>query len=384
MPIGVTKEVQELNDKLVKELVGPEVMDPMNKIGWGHGAPPAPQRETTSPSEGAQTVVTESAKPGQPEAPATTPTTPVAANTPDLLAQLESTKDANGLYLGKYKTKEEAIKGVGHAVTMAKESFRQRDVAREEMEKLRRENELLRQQPPANAGVSQSSNVPVVSRAAVDTAKNKLASVLKAIAEDGGTLDGENATRMLEAQSELARAEALYAFAETSQKTSAESESWRKADEYMKQHHPDSLNFVDEIGVHIDSDPLLQEAVAALVGAGKREKASELAWTSYQRAAQLATTTAVVTDAATKEAQLAAGGQVRQELVEQARKDAGIVSGSAGGQGAHEKPQSGPSIEEVDNLRTAMRREGMTPGTAAGQAFRRLFIPLDPAYFPNG
>lgn len=378
MPIGVTKEVQELNDKLVKELVGPEVLAPMEKIGWGHGAPPAPVRETTPPAEGAQTGQPAPAATGQPPAPVATPKEPVAANTPELLSQLEEMKDpTTGLYFGKYKTPQEAIKGVGHAVTMAKDAFKQRDAARAENVTLRSENDKLRLQPPANAGVSQPS-APAVSRTAVDNAKAKLANVLKAIAEDGGTLDGENASRMLEAQSELSRAEAEYTFAANTQATTADAQAWKNADAYMKEHYPDSLNFVDEIGVHIDSDPLLQEAVAALVNANKREKASELAWKSYKQAAQLATDSAAATDAATKEQQLAAGQQVRQELVDQARKDAGIVGGSAGGAGAHEKPPSGPSPEEAENMRNAMRREGMTPGTAAGAAFRRAFI-LDPA-----
>jgi hypothetical protein len=375
MSMSRTKEEQELNERLIKELVGPQVMEPMEALKWGHGAPPAPTVGTTPPAEGAQ-VDAQGTTPasGQP-AVGSSPATTTTANTPDLLAQMESLRDAGGKILGKYLTPQDAIKGVGHAVTMAKDAFGKRDAAEQEVTRLRNELNTLRTQPPATPAGAPVSASPQLSRTEVDAARNKLSSLLLSIAKDDGILDESRAQLLADAQIELSEVQARFALAESTHNQRVENARWSEADAYMEQHHPESLNFVDEISLHVQSDPLLQDIVAALAAQGKEGKASEAAWKSYQQHVNLQTTTALVTDATTKEATLAAGEQVRKELVDNARKDAGIISGSAGGQGTHERPQTDMSSEERAILQEQMRREGGTPGTAAGAAFRRALLP---------
>jgi len=389
MSLGQSNEERALTTLLANTLIQEEVMNPMNSIGWGHGSPPAPGFGTTPTPEGAQPLVIPAQTPpvsGQP-----TPQTPVlpqqitpgTANTPELISQMESLREANGKILGKYNTPEEAIKGVGHAVTMAKAAFQQRDLAEAEVLRLRTEN-LNRPQPVSSPETVHQPFVSTpVSHVGIDAAKAKLAEVLASVVENGGILDVEHATALSNAQSELSIAAAKFAQAETSHALNAERALWNHADDYMKKNHPDSMNFVDEIGLHIDSEPLLQEAVAALVAQGKADKASELAWTSYRRSAQLTAVSTATATAQHTENVLNANEQVRQELVDAARKQAGVLTSSAGGHGVHATPAGSSSQEQIAAYTDAMRREGMTPGTSSGQAFRELVIgpSLDPRYF---
>ncbi len=382
MSMARTQEEQELINHLRETLVQKEVMEPMEKMQWGHGTPPAPVVGTTPPPEGAQAVTqgttTPPGQPGSVSAPASTAT----ANTPDLLAQMEALRDpTTGLILNKYKDGLSAIKGVGHAVEMAKDSFKKRDEAVQEASRLRTELETLRTQSPATPAGAPVSSTPQLSRAELDAARNKLSSVLLSIAKDDGILDESRAQALANAQSELTEAQSRYTLAESSHARNVENSRWSKADSYMAEKHPESLNFVDEISLYLQTDPLLQEAVAALAASEKEEKASELAWISYKNHVNIQTTNSAVADAVTKEATLAAGEQVRKELVDNARKDAGIVTGSAGGQGAHTRPQTSMSPEETAILQEQMRREGGTPGTAAGAAFRRALLPDVYAHF---
>jgi hypothetical protein len=84
---------------------------------------------------------------------------------------------------------------------------------------------------------------------------------------------------------------------------------------------------------------------------------------------------------------LAAKEQARQEALVQARKDAGVVTGSAGGSGVHQGSDSAASSQaEIDQYRNQMRLEGDAPGSPAAARFRHLIIgkDLDPTLFPRG
>lgn len=390
MSIGRTKEEQELNDRLVRGLVVKEVFEPMSKIGWGHGTPPPPDYSgQPAPAEGAPAApqVPAAQKQGGPPA-AASPAKPDAgkADTPpsDLNALYESLRDPEtGLIARKYKTVEEAIKGSVHLVHMAKQAFSERDEAVKKLQSIG----VLRHTPePSAPAAPPASAATVPSRDRLDAAQANLDAVLSKIADEGGVLDGDANRELSKAQRELAEAAAAV-HVETTRNSQVEREdadrrAWAQVDQYMTDKYPDSTKFSEEVALHVESDPLLQSAVKALLDRGDKLKATELAWTSFERAHRDAVSQAKLQTDAQKEEDLTARGQVRKEVVDNARKDAGIVTGSAGGGGMHENPNAGStSPEEIERLRDAMRREGDAPGSAAAMRFRRAIIPLDPNIF---
>jgi len=402
MSIGRNREEQELTKLLASTLVAKEVLEPMQKIGWGHGSPPAPDYGTTPKVEGAApapaaTTTPAATQAGQPApaAPAAK-VEPAAAATPsapeaiDITAVMESLRDANGMILGKYKTVPEAIKGAGHVVTMAKQAFTERAAALAEAERLRAENLTLRTSPAASPAAVPvpTRTVQAPSRAAVDAAQGKLDAVLSSIKEDGGVLDADSVERLSKTQRDMAEAMAKYAVDEAlsgrDAATEQERASWLAVDEFMKSNHPESLQFADEIGLHLASDPLLSQAVGALVAQGKKNEASALAWKSLKQAMDAGVFATTKAAAEAKEVDLAAKEQARQEAVAKARIDAGVVTGSAGGQGIHLGGEAaGTSREEIEAARSQMRLEGDAPGSPAAVRFRHLIIGqhLDPSIF---
>jgi hypothetical protein len=398
MSIGMNRAEQELTKRLVESIVIPEVLRPMDKIGWSHGTPPPPDYTTTVPTEGAPApapaapAALGSGQPA-PAAPAPVPAAaaPAKADAPgfeEIVATLESLRDANGLIGGKYKTIPEAFKGMGHLANMAKQSFQERDAALKQIAGIQ---ELgSRPQPvasPAAAPAAPPSSL-VASRAALATAKTKLDTVLANLEGDGNVVDAETLRKVGDAQREVAELAADVRVQENFHQRESAQEAdrarWTAVDEFMNKNHPESLKHADEIGLHIQSDPVLQEAVAALVASGKELQASVLAWQSYSRAVSDGSMAVAKVEAENKEVDLAAKEQVRQEALARARADAGVVKGSAGGQGIHENNNAtGASREEIAALQNQMRMEGDAPGSPAAARFRHLIIGrhLDPALF---
>lgn len=380
------KTVQELVRHLADTLVENEVMNPMDQISWGHGTPPPPKAADNPPvSGGAPPAV---APPPTPNTVETTSTpgqqAPVAApaktDAPlDLVATLESLRDpVTGLIMGKYKDVPAALQGAGHLASMAKQSFVERDAAVRETARLNVEIEKLHQTPPAvsPAAVPTLPAVGAQSRDALKQAQESYELVLRNIAEEGGLLDEDATKKLSAAQRELARAEAKAAVEETLLQrdgaVSAEQAKWDAVNEYMERTHPDSKQFADEIGLYVQSQPLVQEAVAALVAQGKEQKAAELAWVEFDSARTNGTLAATLTAAANKQIQLEAGDQVRREAIDAARKDAGIPGTSAGG--VHERTDTAPSRDEIAAAAAAMRAYGSQPGNPAAARWRELTI----------
>lgn len=402
MPLGNSASEQDLIKHLAETLVEREVMEPMNKIGWSHASPPPPEHGTTPSPEGAPTAdPSKQPQPtsGQPAPPAVPDAKPNSAGTgtPPTNASgfnIEDFKDpTTGLYFGKYKTPNEALNGLGHLADMAKTSFKQRDAALQEVARINAEMDKLRTQSVSSPGtVPNTVTVIPATRADADRARAALDKVLAELVEEGGVLDEDSAKRLAAAQSELSRCEAKVAteeaLASREQAARVNEAKWAAVDQYMKNNYPDALNFTEEIGLFIQTNPLLQEAIAALTAQGKEIKASELAWTEYKKFSDTNSADVLRTAAVDKEQDLTAREQVRSELVDQARKDAGIVTGSSGGQGVHSTPAaSGPSREEIEAAAAEMRRTGEAPGTPGAARFRDLIIGrfLDDSVFgPRG
>lgn len=389
MSIGRNREEQEITALLARTLVAKEVLEPMGKIGWSHGTPPPPVADgQPAASEGAPTLPP--AQPtGQP-VPAPAPESSVKTDPPvvDLTALYESLRDPEtGLIGKKYKTVEDAIKGSVHLVQMAKQSFTERDEALRQL----REVEQRGQTSAAVSSPAVPTTNPAVdaSRASVAQAQADLDKVLAKIDENDGVLGGELAREYSEANNRLAVATAQASMLEArdvlSAKDVAEKAEWSRVDQYMAEKYPNSTRFSEEVALNMESDPLLLSAVKALLAQNTfdaKRQATELAWTAFERSHGAQLSAEERKTAEEKEADLAAREQVRQEQLAKARKDAGIVTGSAGGSGTHENTNAaGASREELEHLRARMRAEGDTPGSAAAAAYRRAIIPLDPTIF---
>ena len=385
MAIGNNRAEQELNKLLAATLVQKEVIEPMEKIGWSHATPPAADYGTTPQTGGAPAPKATPAAPvgadGQPVKPTEgAPATPGAkADTPFSFNIEDFKNPVTGKYFDKYDSPAEAMKGLGHLANMAKTSFSERDAALARENALKAEMEKLRS-TPATSPVAAPTPVPntMASRAAVDKAREAYEKVLSDVADDGGVINTENAKRLAEAQGELSQASARFALAESQEQarraTDTENARWSKVNEYMDSKYPKASQFATEIGLHVQTDPLLAKAVAAMVAQGNEIEASELAWLSYERAVLTTQNAETVKQATEVEADLEARGQVRQDLKERALKDAGVVVGSPGGAGVHQNPNQASSAEEIERLAQLMKRSGEAPGTPAAAAWRHAVI----------
>jgi len=377
--------VNELVRHLADTLVTDEVMKPMEEIGWNEGTPPAPkfadnpQAGEAPPSAALGTTQSSQGQP-LPAAPVTVPAAKTDAPQ-DVNAMYESMREANGLILGKYPTVADAIKGVGHAVSMAKSAFSQRDQLQKDLDRLSEELKQVRQTPPAASPVAAPSQSLVRGVPSQDTyvkAQANYDAVLSQIVADGGILDSENVLKLSAAQRELSESAASYA-AEKSllQKDAAgqaENEKWSAVDAYMDERYPDAKNFSDEIALFVQSDPLIAEAISAFAAKGKEKEATEFAWKQFNLSRGVATTIDKQAADQVKEIHLQAADQVRKEAVAQARMDAGVMTTSA--TGAHEAPAA-PSRAEIEAAAAAMRAYGIQPGNPGAARWRELTIGKD-------
>jgi hypothetical protein len=426
MELGRSRAEVELTKKLAATLVQKEVMEPMAAMGWRHGTPPTPEQAalhiakraeadgatpeqiaaflaergvTTSLPAGGQPVRTEGApapattpaapvKSGQPAPTAASPapTTPAKTDSPDLeaarnvLSLMESLRDpATGKIMGKYDDVAGALKGAGHLANMAKSALGRAEAAEAALGKTPAPVAASPVTAPVTAAAPRTFTP--ASRADVDAAQERLDAVLSKVTENGGVLDADSARALSKATRELSKAEAA-AVVEDSRRasvhaTGVEKDKWDGVNEYMLNKYPDSANFSDEVGLHTRSNPLLAEAVMALVAQGREQRAAELAWTEFDKSRGGTGQPVVLTraEAEVKESDLAAREQVRKEQRDAALKDAGIVHGSAGGSSAVETPGvTGPSQDEISRYADQMRREGEAPGSAAAARWRHAVI----------
>lgn len=418
--LGNSREEVELTKKLAATLVKSEVIEPMNAIGWGHGAPPSPEmiaaykasQEKNSPpvagqpapGTGAPAASPAPAAPpasGQPAAPVAASPAPTVAKTdapPDLAAAqnllgvMESLRDANGLIMGKYKTVDDALKGAGHLANMAKSALGRAEAADAA---LRAAAPAPLATPPAAAPAAVPVSKPFVpaSRPELEAARANLDLVLSKIAEDGGILSGDHAKSLSAAQRELSKQEARALVDEDRERsqhaTSSETEKWSAISAYMDSKYPEAKNFTDEVGLFVRSNPLLAEAIDALVAQGRDQRAIELSWIEYDKSrGGSGLPNMSRAEAEVKEADLQAREQVRKELRDAALKDAGIVQGSAGGAGVHENVGSaGSSQDEINAYADGMRRTGEALGGVDAARWRHAVIGrfLPPGLFgPQG
>jgi hypothetical protein len=304
------------------------------------------------------------------------PNAEAAAN---LLATFESLKDANGKYMGKYTTVEEALRGAGHLANMAKSALRRA----EEAEKLSTAQPGTPVAAPPAVVPTAAPAKPFVSpsHANLELAKARLDKVLSKVNESG--FDGDSAREYAEATREVAREEAravaVDAQARETYERETESARWEATNRYMAEKYPESQNVSDdEFNLFLRLNPLLVEAMSALRTNGREARAAELGYTEFVKArGEVPVVPGTPSRAAAERAEedLNQREQVRKELRDQALRDAGIVHGSAGGSSSAETPGIvGPSQDDINSAATRMRREGEAPGSQSAAEWRHMTI----------
>lgn len=300
---------------------------------------------------------------GQPAAPSATSAQPKALTTAqEGEIDWESTKAANGLYLGKYPTKAEAVKGVAHTVAMAKVAFTRADEIERRNAELVREVQELRTRPAVTpAAAPQASPEPAPSRGTEKVANAKLDAVLSKLQENGN-LDAEDLGNLVSAISEHSYVEARKAAREEMESRTAaaqaEADRWGKVEAHMAEKHPESVNFTDELALYIKTHPMIAAGVKALIAQDRHEEATEEAWNMYAQENKVSrpfVPAPATQENVEREIRLDAADQVRREAVDAARRDAGIV-GATGARGVHENVNAGPSQDEYDTAVALMNQ----------------------------
>lgn len=341
---------------IAETIVETEVMQPMEAIGWGHGQPPpaAAPIAAVIPNPSAET-------PKPVGTPTTTVATPAEITAQPTAIDWESLRGKNGLILDKYKSEPEAVKGVSHAVEMAKSALSRAA----EVEK---ENARLREAASKAPTYIPPAVMPVTTTVPVTSANLK--KVLAKIVEDGGTIDeavvGDLEAAWQEEAALIANETVRKVLLEKDTKISEDNKIWNDVDSYMRLHHPESLNFTEEIGLFTQTDDLTNDIVVSLISQGKQRQAAEAAWKNFRQARDMAELSTTHAAAVKTEITLEAGEQVRKEAVQQARVDAGVATTIAAG--THEAPNTGGATREEIAAAAAEMRAGN------GERWRALVI----------
>jgi len=327
--------------------IGEDVFKQMEGVGW-NDADPRPQAQPGQPGVPAST--TEPAAPatsGQP-ASAATPAAPTA-DAPQL--NWDSYKAENGKILGKYDNPNEAIKGVGHAVRMAKDALDEAAALRQKNAELEQRLRTSTPAPVTEAAPGQGTPGSTT-QVASPVRSPKLDAVLSTLRENP-VLDEETLEALISGLADQSAQVAREAVEQTKSADDAATRErervWGEVDAHMAKNHPEAEAFGQEFGLFTQTNPLVREVVGTMLARGKHIEAAEFAWREFAQAHSVKPTT----EAAQKEIEGEAADQVRREALEKARRNAGIIPTAAGG--VHEvSTPAGPSREEIDQAASAM------------------------------
>lgn len=315
-----------LRQHLIDTVVNNDVIAPMEQANWTQGAY---QQQTTAGQPGGNapdTPLPSNQMGGQAGDNPQPPPLQGGGAQPNSL-DFEQFRDSNGLYAGKYKTPEELVKGMRNVVDMAKQAFAERDELRSRIAQ------------PTTAPAPSAPAATYVQPTPVDDGVGNLDAVLNQIVEEGGLLDAQNSQLLRDAVIKLAENQAKNVV----NAQSVEEAKWLEVSKTMEIKYPGSSNRADELHLYIQSEPTVSAAVSALLAQGKEFEATELAWRLMTSSSP--SRSPALTPAQVKQETLTAQDLVRQEAVDAARKDAGVIT-SAGG-GVHEAPPTGPSVDDI-------------------------------------
>lgn len=326
---------------MLSATIGEDVFNRMEQVGW---------QPTTDAPPTVAPVANPQAPTSTPAAPVATPANPVPAAVPAAAPtdiDWESYRDSNGLILGKYKDKADAIRGYHSILHLAKNALSQRDEA------LGRLTQAQQQQyanpiPPVVAPTAR----PTGSRPA-GTLPPVFDEVLSKINDNNGVMDPEDLKRLFVAQQQQIREDIEREQREQQAAIDERNQKWLAVDAHMLQHHPEAMTYADQMGVWTETQPEVKAVKEALLRAGNYLEASVYVWEKFQ-------TTLPALDPAkvAEQERVLAAGQVRQEAVEAARRDAGLVGSSAGG--VHPTPPAAQQTtqEQINEAARYMQQTG--------------------------
>lgn len=325
----------ELNAHLASTL-GADVEQAMERVQWRADLDPNDVPPQADPAAGAST------EPGSPggaqadpapvtkEEPKASDPAPPSAESPEW----EALRGEDGLIAGKWKTPEEARKGIHSLIQLTKSALSERDQLR------------AKQMQPSAPSTPAAEPAGTVSRAAPPEVSAKRDEVLTALKDRYG-FEPEDLNALVNLVTDEAASKANSSLKAEQQQAEADARSWQEVDQYMATAYPEYASHVDAISLYLQKDNEVAAEVNALVESGNKKGAMRLAWLSFRDAMKLesAPTPPAEDPKAKEERELLAREQVTKEERERARIDAGLVSSQMGG--VHTPAAEGPSEEEV-------------------------------------
>jgi hypothetical protein len=312
--------------RVLADTLGAEVENTMNQIGWSENTPlPIPQADpaTATPSATTQAnPASEAATAGD-----QTSTQPTGGTTPAI--DWDTLRDANGLIAGKWKDPAAATQGIHNLIQYAKTALTERDQYKQRTSTL--EAQLRQPVPPAPAVQ------PVEPARADPTGRVEQRAAILQRLNSKYELEPEDTSALVDLVTEEARVAAKTVVEQNLAAANKVQAEWNSVDQYMKDKFPESLQFADEVTLFVETNPEVQAEVAALVAADNRKGAVRHAWLAYKAEHP-------DTSATAQEQQLRAAEVVRQEEVDRARKDAGLISSQVSG--VHQAAPAAASEEE--------------------------------------
>lgn len=320
---------------------GQEVWDKMESIGWDPMKTPPAQVPAVNPQPTPAVVtptpvVTQPVTPPvvttQPPATTSEPATPAPVKT-EPTSDLERLRGADGKFAGKYNTPEALEKGYHNLLQMAIKALEDKDQFKARAEALESRQFIAPTAP----------SQPPAERATLENTfdRTKAREVIFDALKDKDALSPDDLKPVFDFMEAGITSEAQRIVNEALTKRDKVSTEWNEADAYMAKHYPDSVSQGPEVNIFLKTHPDVNAEVNDLVKQGNRVGALRLAWLSYKDV----NGDPKVQAALVEEQRLTAQAQVRQEAVEQARKDAGLIPSSVST--VHTPQPTGPTPEDV-------------------------------------
>jgi len=335
---------------MLANTIGAEAEAAMNGVNWEHTETP-PQTPVNPANATAPTPPPEGQK-----AEANPTAQPTAGQNP---IDWNAYKDPTGLILGKYRDPDSAVKGMHSLLHMAKEALRQKEQAELEIGQLRQQ--LTK---PTAESVPSTSHDTEYQLPELELVRQRL--------KAGEGLDADDALKLVDGLVKYSEVAAQKAQEKFTQQRNQETEAWKNVESYMSQHYPDSVSHVDEMDVFRRTNSEVGRVFNRLLAGSEQDPGARLdatiyLWKEFQASNPGLATPIDPANAQAQEAQLSAQAQVRKELVDQARIDAGLYGTSAAG--AHETTQQGGVTQaDIDSAARYMKQ------TADGRLWREMTI----------
>lgn len=181
-------------------------------------------------------------------------------------AALEGLRDANGLFLGKFRTADELRRSYFSGQNL---------ISQLSDENIRLKNQSASVTPsPTTLPGSAPGDAPRVNPTARTLDVQKEIEELVKSSEESGTIDPQLLIQKVASIAARAGQEAVRAELQPMQAMS-------EAEAYMRATYPESVNHAQELGNFVKTDPVVGSTVQALMNGGQFKAAFEYAWSMY-------------------------------------------------------------------------------------------------------